>query len=179
MAVSGTPQFSVYLDEATFLNALNLLSASTFEESFEDDAAWGSVRSSVSGGNATAVSVTSQGVVWTANNDNSEVTTGSGPARTGSYGFFTLPHGDYATGVDCLVPGNCTDGFVGTSATTLYGVGGWINAIFGSKIEIILDGSRVAGFGDNGSVGSAHKFFGVVDPAGFNSFEVHELEGTS
>lgn len=178
VTVTGTPQFAVYLDETAFLNDLAALGLDATQESYEDDAVWGSVRSSVSGGNFTAPAVTSMGIRWTANNAISEVTTGSGPARTGAWGFFTLPHGDYATGVDCHLPGNCTDGFIGTASPTLYAVGGWINAIFGSKIEIILDGSRLADFGDDAGVGSAHKFFGVIDPGGFHSFEIHELEGT-
>jgi len=178
VTVTGTPQFAVYLDEAAFLDALGALGLDATPEGFEDDQVWSSARSTVPDGTYTASSVTSLGIRWTANNDAGEITTGPGPARTGDWGFFTLPHGSYLTGVDCYLPGSCTDGFVGTSSPRLYGVGGWITAFFGSKIEIILDGSRVAGFGDNAGAGNSHKFFGVIDPDGFHSFEFHELEGT-
>jgi hypothetical protein len=139
----------------------------------------GSVRSSISGGNFTAPSIHSMGIRWAANNEISQVTTGSGPARTGSGGFFALPHGDYGTGVDCHIPGNCTAGFVLTASPTLYGVGVWLTASWGSSIEFILDGTRLVDFGDDSGLGSIYKFFGVIDPAGFHSFEIHELEGTA
>jgi hypothetical protein len=45
-----------------------------------------------------------------------------------------------------------------------------------AKIEFFLDGTRV-GFGDNAGVTNVHKFFGVVHPPGFTTFEVHETEG--
>jgi len=117
-------------------------------------------------------------MTWTANNPDSGVTTGSGPARTGQYGFFTLPHGNYATGVDCHVPGNCTDGWVGTAVASLCGVGGWIEGTY-AKIEFIIDGDRAnpVGFGANAGVTHQPKFFGVIVPEGFTTFEIHETEG--
>jgi len=179
VTVSGTPQFAVYLDESAFLVAAANLGYTTTTESFEDDEDWGSVRSSISGGNFLAPSIHSMGIRWAANNEISQVTTGNGPARTGSWGFFALPHGDYGTGVDCHIPGNCTPGFVLTGSPTLYGVGVWLIASWGSSIEFILDGTRLADFGDGSGLGSVHKFFGVIDPAGFHSLEIHELEGTT
>lgn len=176
--VTGTPQFATFLDETAFLNSLAAQGFDSTVESFEDDDVWGSVRSGIVGGNHTAAIINSMGIEWTGNNDISEVTTGTGPPRTGLWGFYELPHGSYLTGVDCHLPGNCTDGFIGTSSPALFGVGMWLTAGGSAKVELILDGNRIAGFGNNSGVGNAHKFFGVIDPDGFNSFEVHELEGT-
>ena len=81
---------------------------------------WGTARSPF-----TLPSVVSQGVTWTSNNDVSMVTSGPGPALSGVYGFFCLPHGNYATGTGCNIPGNCTDGWIATAPGTLYGVGRW------------------------------------------------------
>jgi len=171
VALRAPPQ--TYLDEEAFLNALIDSGCGKIHEGFEGTA-WDVARSPT-----TAASVTHQGITWTSNNDISKVTTGGGPARTGNYGFFTLPHGNFATGTDCHLPGNCTDGFIGTSGRDLCGVGAWINGNFG-KIELILDGDAAnpIDFGDDAGVNNLHKFFGVVVPNGFRSFEVHETEGT-
>ncbi len=164
----GAP--TVYTDESAFLADLSLLGYQILTESFEDDAAWGSVRTTIGGGTHTAPSITHLGVTWMANNPNGGVTTGNGPARTGEWGFFCLPHGDYPNGV--------RDGFVATSAQPIFGVGGWFvtNTPF-AKIVIILDGGRIADFGDR-LLGSQHDFYGVIDTDGFSSFEVNETEGT-
>ena len=114
LAHRAQAEITTYIDETDYLNAIASHGYSTMSEGFEDDAAWGGVRDST-----TAPSVTSQGITWTANNANSGVTTGSGPARTGSWGFFTDPHGDFGDGVG--------DGWIGTSSQTLYGVGGWLD----------------------------------------------------
>ena len=131
VAVTGTPQFATFLDETAFLDALAAQGFEATVESFEDDDVWGSVRSSIPGGSHTAPAISSMGIEWTGNNDTSEVTTSNGPSRTGQWGFYELPHGSYATGVDCHLPGNCTDGFIATSSPTLFGVGAWINGILG------------------------------------------------
>ena len=68
----------VYLDETSFLNELAAMGYTAVNESFEDDAAWGTVRTP-----AKAPAVTSQGAVWTSNNLSSEITTDNGPALTG------------------------------------------------------------------------------------------------
>jgi hypothetical protein len=164
--------YTVYFDEVAYLSDLADLGHVTMAEGFEEDAAWGSARSPF-----TQPSVLSKGIAWTSNNDVSEVTTGSGPARTGVYGFFCLPHGNHATGIDCHIPGNCTDGWLVTGGGVLYGAGGWIEGNFG-KIEFFVDGTLV-GLGDNGFVNNQHQFFGVIHPAGFTTFEVHETEGTA
>jgi len=165
--------FGIHFNASVFVDELAALGCSPIHEGFEDDAAWGVARTPF-----TAASVTSQGMTWTANNPTSGVTTGEGPVRTGQYGFFTLPHGNYATGVNCHIPGNCTDGWVGSVSAPLCGVGGWIEGSYG-KIEFFIDGdyANPIGFGANSGVTNQHKFFGVILPDGFTTFEVHETEG--
>ena len=118
-----------YTDEAAFLSDLAAL-GSVVHEGFEGSA-WDGVRSSISGF-ITAPSVSSLGVTWTSNNPTGGVTTGSGPALTGDWGFYAYPHGSYAaTNTDCSdpisIPGVCGDGFLGSADSgVFYGVGGWI-----------------------------------------------------
>ena len=105
------------------------------------------------------------------------ITTGSGPARTGNYGFFALPHGNYLSG-PCTVPGHCTDGFIGTTSsdTLMYAVGGWIGSNQ-AKIGVYLDDDpTLIGFGGVGLT-NAPAFFGVIDTDGFNQFKFQEQEG--
>ena len=170
---------TVYTDEALYLSDLAAMGYAPMVESFEDDAAWGVVRQ-------VAPSVTSQGITWTANNANSQVTTGSGPARTGNWGFYTLPHGDPANSIG--------DGWVGTSAHTLYGVGAWIDTNTPvAKAGLFLDGDSLnpVDLGetciivgedeectDNALLSGPYKFFGVIETHGFTSFHFNELEGT-
>jgi hypothetical protein len=67
-----------------------------------------------------------------ANNASSGVTTGSGAALTGNYGFYTLPQRVVANGIG--------DGFVGTGSGLLYGVGGWIETNTPpAGISLVLD----------------------------------------
>jgi hypothetical protein len=177
-----------YTDEAAYLAALASFGYSTFQEGFENDAVWGSVRSSVLVTNS-APSITSMGNTWTSNHPaTNNITTGGGPALTGQWGIYDPNHG-HATGTveQCDVdtpPANCFfhDGFTGTreaGADTLYGAGGWINGTFGGKIIMIIDGneSNPIDFGDLGGVTAAHKFFGVIDTGGFTQFEFRETEG--
>ena len=103
----------VYLDETAFLDALAGLGYTPVHEGFEDDATWGDVRGSAQA----AAAVSSQGLTWTSNNLTSNITTGVGPARSqASMDSTLIPHGSYANpdpGTDCLVPGDCGDGFRG------------------------------------------------------------------
>ncbi|MEA2079463.1 MAG: hypothetical protein U9P00_06315, partial [Pseudomonadota bacterium] len=136
---------TTYVDETAFLDALATLGQSVVQEGFEDDAAWGSVRSTTSG-IVTAPSITNLGITWTSNNDTSEVTTSNtGTAvHSGTWGFLSLPHGDYdSTLKDCTVPGVCGDGFVATSAQPMVAMGGWFSGTFGADIDIILDGASL------------------------------------
>ena len=132
-----------------------------------------------------ADSVTSQGIVWTSNHTaTNNITTGTGPARTGDYGVFDPNHGA-ATGTEneCDIdnpPEHCLyhDGFSGATLpgmTPLHGVGGYITGFYGAKPAIILDGTTEVGFGPV----SGYQFIGVIDASetGFTHFEVRELDG--
>jgi hypothetical protein len=177
IAGSAHAQITTYTEETAYLNALATSGYGTFEEGFEDNATWGSVRFP----NA-APSVTSMGIVWTSNHPNavtqpSHITTDSGPARTGLWGFFSSPHGN--PGVTDLL-GFIEDGFIGTrqpGAGTLYGVGGWFTGTFGGQIILILDGDELNPI-SLGPLTSTHQFYGVIDTTGFSKFEVRETEGT-
>jgi len=180
---------TAYTDEASYLSALAAASYQTRQEGFENDAAWGVARRP----NA-ADSVTSQGIVWTSNHPDamasSRITTGSGPALSGSWGAYSSPHGDpdrELSAATCDVtppPDPCLqhDGLLGTSTSgTLYGAGGWISGTFGGQVVLVLGGNpEPIDFGDEGVIsGGGHQFFGVIEPAGFPSFEVREIEGKS
>jgi hypothetical protein len=166
-----------YTNETDYLTALAGFSFGSFQETFDNDAVWGTVRSP-----NTAPSILSLGITWSANNSNSGVSTTSGAALSG-WGFFSSPHGDYASGTGCDVAGACGDGFTGTSATPLFGVGGWISGTAGASIEFILDGDDANPIGFDGAPAfsgtSNFLFFGVIDDTnGFTQFEVREMEGT-
>jgi len=180
LAAAGSARATVitYTNETDYLNALSGFGYIGFQETFDDVATWGSVRFP-----NTAPSVLSMGITWTANNSNSEVSTSIGAARSG-WGFFSSPHGDYASGTGCDTPGVCGDGFIGTSAGALFGVGGWISGNAAAEIVFILDGDDLnpISFGAvppfTGS--SDHLFFGVIDDSSsFTQFEVREIEGTT
>ena len=178
-ACSGGPQIFSCWQESAYLAKLTELGYSTFQEGFEA-AAWDIARSPYS-----ANSVTSQGIVWTSNHTaTNNITTGSGPARTGAYGVFDPIHG-VATGTptQCDIdtpPAHCLyhDGFSGSllpGATALHGVGGYITGISGAKPAIILDGTTQIDF----SQVFGFQFIGVIDAntTGFTSFEFRELDG--
>ncbi len=156
--------------ESSYLAKLAQLGYGSFQEGFEDDMAWGLARTP-----DTQPAVLSQGVNWTPNNAISGITTGIGPARTGAWGFYELPHGD-PTGAptDPL-----RDGFMGTwtGEGNLVGVGGWLtsNTGGGAQAMFSLDGVET-GF-PNPDVLSSFLFFGVIDMTGFTVFEVFETEG--
>ena len=159
-----------YTDEAAFLTALAALGAPVVQEGFEDDAAWGSVRTTIAGGQFTAPSITNLGVTWYSSSANNGITTGSGPARTGQWGFFSLPHGDYINGIG--------DGFGGTGSQPMVAIGGWIESNTPpAKGSLELDGVTV-GFTGPLSLNGVHTFIGAIDPAGFSSFMFLETEGT-
>ncbi|NOQ87872.1 MAG: hypothetical protein GQ550_03025 [Gammaproteobacteria bacterium] len=148
-----------------------------FIESFEG-AEWDVARSP-----STAPSVQSKGITWTTNHpDTNEISTSSGPVRTGMWAVYDPNHG-VATGTtaECDVdnpPVHCLpyDGFSGSmpGPDVLYGVGGYISGFTGANVDIILDGTPHNG----GNVpGPGHHFMGVIDTAGFNAFEFRELDG--
>ena len=165
--------------ETAFLAKLSALGYSTFQEGFES-AAWDIARSPVS-----ANSVTSQGIVWTSNHTaTNNITTGTGPARTGTYGVFDPNHG-VATGTptQCDInnpPSHCLyhDGFSGSllpGMTALHGVGGYITGTYGANPAIVLDGTTEVGF----SPVFGFQFIGAIDASasGFTHFEFRELDG--
>ncbi len=179
-----------YTDQTEFLNDLAALGQTAIHQGFEDDGAWGGVRSP-----NTAPSVTHLGVTWSANNLSSEVTTSNGAAISGSWGFYSRPHGSYTNpdpGTDCTVPGDCGDGWRGQAVDGLfYGIGGWVrtNTPF-AKVGLFAGTypDNPVDFGetcdpsgenctDNAIVGATPKFFGMIDPDGFARFEYRELEG--
>lgn len=161
-----------YTDETAFLNALTSQGYVAVQESFEDDLAWGAVRSTITGGQYTAPSVTNLEITWSSSSPNNEITTGPGPARTGNWGFFSLPHGDYANGI--------TDGWHGVADQPLVAIGGWVDGTYGGRINLILDGDELnpVDFGGANGLGGAYTFFGVIDPNGFSAFAFRETEGT-
>ena len=81
-------QWVCWVEQAYLARAAGL-GLSTFVESFEDDVAWGAVRSP-----ATAPNVTSQSVTWASNFSFNNITTGFGATRSGEWGVYSLPHGD-------------------------------------------------------------------------------------
>jgi len=158
-----------FTDEAPFLAELATRGDCVIAEGFENELAWGAVRSTIPGDNQTAASVTSQGVTWIPNSAASEVTTGNGAALDGAWGLYELPHGDFGSGLG--------DGFAATSEAVFTAAGGWIrtNTPY-ARISLVLDDTIVVDFEDV-QLGTTHLFFGLVAPAGFHRFEVRELEG--
>jgi len=167
LSASARSQIVSYTDETAYLHALELRGYIASHESFEDDAAWGDLRSS-----RTAPSNVNLGITWSSSSENNGITTGQGPARTGTWGFFSLPHGDYENGIG--------DGFSGTGNRPLVAIGGWLSTNTPTaKVSLFLDGDELnsADFGDNAFLGSQSRFFGVIHPDGFSRFDFRELEG--
>lgn len=169
-AAPAVAQVATFRSEPEFLAAVSALGLCIDAESFEDDAVWGGVRSTITGGFHTAPSIANLGVTWTPNTPVCGVTTGEGPARTGSWGFYQYPHGDPLNGVN--------DGWVITSTAPLYAVGAWVRGTFGAKVDILLDGA-VTDFGGPNHIGTAYVFLGAIDPAGFTGWEIVETEGNA
>ena len=168
LAVPSLAEVVAYTDEAAYLNALALQGYVVVQESFEDDTAWGVARSP-----ETAPSVTNLGITWASSSSNNDITTGTGPGRTGQWGFYSLPHGDYANGI--------TDGWRGTAAQPLVAIGGWVETNTPpAGLALFLDGDaqNPVDFGGGSGLGGPWKFFGVIDPNGFTVFDFRETEGT-
>lgn len=178
--VTGTVAITTYTNQFAFLNALSALGHTIFLEGFEDDMVWGDVRTTISGGQHTAPEHFNQGITWTANNLDSEITTGDGPPWRGQWGFFTLPHGSYATGDNCDQPVNCGDGWRGLGDGRLVAIGGWVetNTPY-AGINMFLDGDMNAPIDFNVTLGTQYQFVGIITPQGFEQFEFRETEGVS
>lgn len=181
-ACTGGPTRFVCWQESAYLAKLGELGYGTISEGFEDDTAWGTARWSM-----TEPSVLSQGVIWTTNHPaTNPITTGTGPALTGTWGVYDPDHG-YATGTlgECTdvvpLPPECLfkDGVTGTrqaGESTLYGAGGHFKGTTGAlNLVAILDGGAPVGLGKVPSGG--HRFRGVIDTGGFSSFRFEEIDG--
>jgi hypothetical protein len=167
--LSAAGEVLVFDDEAAYRAAAASRGYAIVEEGFEDDAVWGDLRSTIADGSHTAPSVASQGVVYAANNASSGVTTGPGPARTGEWGFFELPHGDFASGI--------SDGWlISAAAGPLFGVGAWIetNTPF-AELGLLVGGEQPVDL-PNPLLDSTPRFFGVIDTAGMAFLELKEVE---
>ena len=194
-AINADAATDIYTDElyptlggeAAYKAALTAGGYGILPEDFEDNVVWADSRSSISSPGSGTPQVNSQGILWTSNFDTNNIVT-SDNGLGGSFGFYSSPPGDPDVVIDTTVcevpdpiPDQCFlhDGFVGTSdgAGTLYGVGAWINGSTstGAEVTLFLDGVEV-GFGGNGIINS-WTFLGVIDTAGFNSFEFRELNG--
>lgn len=191
-SVSTRAESMAYTNEAEFISAVEAEGYVWVLESFEDDEVWGSVRSTIPGGSFSASVITNFSVQFSANTNSSGITSSEGAALSGQWGAYSLPHGSYAIGVGCDVPGNCGDGLLISGGQPLYAVSAWVRGTFGGKLEVILDGDRANPVGfpevcdpsgencvDYGLLTSGYKFFGVIAPAGFTRCELREMEGTA
>jgi hypothetical protein len=183
-ACEGGPEIFTCWNENAYLAMAVYWGFNWFEESFEDDAVWGSVRTPFA-----LPDVSSGGIRWQSNHPDPPasnlITTSTGAARTGTWGVYDSRHG-YATGteLECNVdvpPEPCLfhDGFTGVlepGLEPLFGVGGYVTGFHGAKVGISLDGGLPIG---GGLVGSGYQFFGVIDLSGlgFTQFEFRELGG--
>lgn len=171
LAWPGHAQLVTFTNETAYLNALSNATYGIVVEGFEDEGAWGHVRSSISGGFQTAAAVTNNLVIWQSNSPNNSVTTGTGAAFRGSYGLYSYPHGDYAHGY--------ADGLRIRSLYPLFAVGGWFDTnTGGAQIRIDLDGDPVD-FNQNLLISYGPFFYGVIDTTGFNQVLVEETEGAA
>ncbi len=183
-ACTGGPTQYVCWQESAYLAQLGALGGyELIHEGFENDTVWGVTRDPL-----TEPSVVSQGVRWESNHPDppasNELTTGSGPARTGLWALYDPEHG-YATGTptECDItnpPDHCLfkDGFTGTrepGETMLYGAGGYLKGAAQPNLSMYLDGGARIGLGRL-SVGG-HQFFGVINTGGFSSFRIEETDG--
>jgi hypothetical protein len=181
-ACQGGPTVFVCWKHAEYMAKLDELGYGSFFEGFEDDLAWGAARSP-----DTAPSVISQGITWESNHPDrpaaNEITTGSGPARTGLWGVFDPEHG-YATGtvVECDVdepPEHCLhkDGLTGirqNGESPLVGIGGFFTGAAVPKLVAIIDGGVPVNLG---GVPLGFQFYGVIDTRGFEIFLFEERDG--
>jgi hypothetical protein len=148
VAVSARAGPTLHTNEADFLAAVS--GHATISEGFESTD-WDITRPSGFAG-----TVTSQEVTWYAGE---LLRTGSGWARTGSYGVFD------SYGSPDIV-----------SATTPFvGVGGWFATTDATGIVVDIDGQYVGAYGLGAF--SPHKFFGVVDMDSFSSVTFRSTSG--
>lgn len=176
-AAAARAQVTKYYNESEYLAAAARLGLSTFQEGFEDAAAWDVARSP-----KTAANIVRAGIVWTSNYPNAvsrpgHLSTSTGAAHSGQWGVFSMPHGN----PDVIDPnGFMRDGFIALrtpGSGAIYGAGGWFTGTFGGKLAFVLDGDE-SRFVEMGPLTPDHVFYGVIDTRGFTKFEVREREGT-
>ena len=135
----------VYTDEASYLLAVDSYGYDKIFEGFEGSD-WEVTRPDGIFG-----SLTTQGITWSASE---KLRTGSGWARTGSYGVF-----------DSI--GDPDEIMILTSNVPFYGVGGYFETstaeTINFKIANQVVATRVLGTSSN------HEFLGIIDPGGFPS----------
>ncbi len=184
-ACTGGPDIFECTSEADYLAKIGELGYSTIVEGFEDDAIWGTVRSTLSATNS-APSITSQGITWTANHAQSDITTGMA-RRTGQWGLYDPDHG-FATGstAQCDIdnpPEHCLwyDGFTGTRVAgegDLYAAGAYIRtSTVGANPVMVIDDDDTNRIDFGKLSDTAYHFFGVVDTRGFTRFQFKEIDG--
>ena len=179
-ACTGGPLVYACWQESSYLAKLAEFGFGALREGFEG-VEWDVARSPV-----TVASVTSMNITWTSNHPGSNnITTGSGPARTGAWGVYSLPHGVASgTPAQCDIdnpPEYCLfhDGFSGkriAGESALHGVGAYITGSAGANISI-FHGATQTVFGALPDPG--HHFFAVIDAsaAGFAGFKFQEMDG--
>jgi hypothetical protein len=196
-ACGGGPLIFTCWKENAFLAKADALGLPRFTESFEDDAIWGLARSPDN-----VLSVNSRGFEWRANDFDpthsepplppppppNEITTGSGPAKTGQWGIYDVEHG-YATGtpVQCDIdnpPEHCLyhDGYTisrGAGPSPFYGAGGYFTGTHGANVAIVLDGDWQNPIGGGTVFSGGYEFFGVIDAGstGFAEVQFRETGG--
>jgi len=185
-ACTGGPTIFSCWHESAYLAKLSTLpSYNLFVEGFEG-IAWDIVRSPDTGTKITAPSMISKDINWTTNFPlTNEITTGSGAARTGSWGGFDPLH-RLPTITDPIIcdvnnpPIGCRphDGLSG-DGSNLHAVGGYFSGTAGGNIAIILDDDELNPISGGILPDTNHHFFGVIDisPTGLSRFEFRELNG--
>jgi hypothetical protein len=196
-ACSGGPQIFTCWNETAFRAKAAEFGHPSFDEGFEDDEVWGSVRSPNS-----ALTVSHLGIKWRANDfdpthtdppappapPQHQMTTGSGAAISGLWGAYDPLHGyAWGTPTQCDVdmpPDHCRhhDGLTirrEAGLTPLHGMGGYFSGIHGANVGFVLDGDFLNPIGGGKLVVGSSVFFGVIDagPTGFTELQFRELDG--
>jgi hypothetical protein len=147
---------TIYLDETEYLSALAAMGYAVITAGFEDDVVWDDSRTSIPNPGSTRY-IISQNLKWISNQSANRVATGTlaGSVIDGTYGFFSLPHGDdtdsglFCDNAEDPLPSECwlNDGWVvaAPESQTIFGIGGWFysNTGGGAKITFLLDGVDV------------------------------------
>ncbi len=201
-----------YTDEAAYLAKLSTVSSGQWSETFEGGV-WNGLQTTRDIGNHPTYhavpTATSQGITWSGPSAKSPITTEQRWHQLpGESATDYMAHAWSLTAVTRR--NGDLDAFVGSSANTLYGVGGWFDSLSTYKIEyndngtqtllgpqghmfVSLDGGLYNNFGAGGDTdpyklingigqfcptcSSMPRFFGIIDTAGFNSFNFSSDQG--